>query len=40
MSDEELNAIGVGTYFFRNVVNSLLELGDPEDVRIVFWFDN
>jgi hypothetical protein len=40
MSDEELDTIGVGTYFFRNVVNSLLELGDPEDVRIVFWFDN
>lgn len=40
MSDEELNDIGLGTYFFRVVVDSLLDLGNPRDVRIVFWFDN
>ena len=40
MSDDELNNIGVGTYFFREVVDSLLEIGNPKDVRIVFWFDN
>jgi hypothetical protein len=40
MSDEELDDIGLGTLFFRDVVDSLLEMGDSEDVRIVFWFDS
>ena len=40
MSDDELNEIGVGTRFFRGAVDSLLELGNPEDIRIIFWFDN
>ena len=40
MSDEELDDIGLGTSFFRDVVDSLLEIGDSEDVRIVFWFDS
>lgn len=42
MSEKELHDIGMGmgTYFFKDVVDSLLRLGNPEDVRIVFWFDN
>jgi hypothetical protein len=40
MSDKELYDIGMGSFFFKNVVDSLLRLGDPEDVRVVFWFDN
>lgn len=40
MTDNELDEIGVGTYFFRTVVDTLLELGDSKDIRIVFWFDN
>lgn len=40
MSDFELEDMGIGTFFFRTVVNTLLNMGNPEDVRIVFWFDN
>ena len=40
MSEKELYDIGMGSFFFKDVVDSLLILGDPEDVRIVFWFDN
>ncbi len=40
MSDQDLNEFGFGTYFFRDVVEALLEIGDPKDVRLVFWFDN
>jgi hypothetical protein len=40
MTDNELDEIGLGTYFFRTVVDTLLELGDSKDIRIVFWFDN
>ena len=40
MSDSDLNDLGLGTYFFRDVVDALLEIGDPKDVRLVFWFDN
>ncbi len=40
MSDSELDNMGLGTYFFRDVVDALLYLGDPKDIRIVFWFDN
>ena len=40
MSKKELYDIGMSSYFFKDVVDSLLILGDPEDVRIVFWFDN
>ena len=40
MSEKELYDIGMGSYFFKDVVDTLLRLGDPEDVRIVFWFDN
>ena len=40
MSDSDLDDLGLGTYFFRDVVDALLEIGDPKDVRLVFWFDN
>jgi hypothetical protein len=40
MADNELDEIGLGTYFFRTVVDTLLELGVSKDIRIVFWFDN
>lgn len=40
MSDDELDDIGLGTHFFRDTVNSISELGDSKDIRIVFWFDN
>ena len=40
MSQKELDDIGMGDYFFKYVVNTLLSMGNPEDVRIVFWFDN
>jgi hypothetical protein len=39
MSDEELEENGF-TYFFRTVVNDLLEIGNPDNLRLVFWFDN
>ena len=29
----------LGEWFFKHL-NELKELGDPENVRIVFWFDN
>ena len=40
MSDEDLDDLGVGTFFFRDVVDALLDLGEPKNVRLVFWFDN
>ena len=40
MSEKELYDIGMGSFFFKNVVETLLNMGNPEDVRIVFWFDN
>jgi hypothetical protein len=40
MSDSDLYEVGVGTYFFRDVVDALLDIGNPKDVRLVFWFDN
>lgn len=40
MSKKELDDIGMGDFFFKQVVNTLLSMGNPEDVRIVFWFDN
>jgi hypothetical protein len=39
MLDSDLDELGV-TYFFRDVVDALLDLGDSKDVRLVFWFDN
>lgn len=40
MSEKELYDIGMGDFFFKHVVETLLNMGNPEDVRIVFWFDN
>ena len=40
MSDEDLDDLGVGTFFFRDVVDALLDVGEPKNVRLVFWFDN
>jgi len=40
MSEKELYDIGMGDFFFKQVVNTLLSMGNPKDVRIVFWFDN
>ena len=40
MSDEELDEYELGTSFFRNTINELKRIGEPKDVRIVFWFDN
>ena len=40
MSDEELDELELGTHFFRDVINDLKEIGNPDDVRIVFCFDN
>jgi hypothetical protein len=40
MTDKELDDFGLGTYFFRKTVDNLLKIGEPKDVRIVFWFDN
>lgn len=28
------------TYFWSNTIPKLLKLGKPEDIRLVFWFDN
>ena len=36
----ELTYYQLAEYFWGKVVRALRELGDPEDVRIVFWFDN
>lgn len=30
----------VGNMFFDETINKLKTLGEPEDVRLVFWFDN
>ena len=38
-TDEELDEYGL-IPFFRHTVNELMRLGDPEEIRIVFWFDN
>jgi len=40
MSTEELNEIGMDAYFFKTMVPDLLNYGKPNDIRIVFWFDN
>lgn len=39
MSEKELEEEGF-VYFFRTVVNDLLEIGNPDNLRLVFWFDN
>lgn len=40
MSTEKLRDLGIDPYFFNNAVPDLLKLGDKDDIRIVFFFDN
>ena len=40
MSSEELYDIGMDAYFFKTLVPDLQNFGKPDDIRIVFWFDN
>ena len=40
MNTEELRDIGIDPYFFNNALPDLLKIGDKDDVRIVFFFDN
>ena len=40
MSKEELRGLGLDSYFFHTTIPQLQEIGDPDDIRIVFWFDN
>lgn len=37
---EESYKNAVGSYFVDEILPELNKLGNPEDVRIVFWFDN
>jgi len=42
MTEDELNELGLGTHFFNDTVNNILDFvdADSKDIRIVFWFDN
>ena len=42
MTEEELDESGLGTGFFNKTIDNILNFvdADPEDIRIVFWFDN
>jgi len=40
MNTKELGDIGIDPYFFNNALPDLLRLGDKDDIRIVFFFDN
>ena len=40
MNTEELHDLGMDPYFFNNALPDLLKIGDKDDVRIVFFFDN
>ena len=40
MSVLALQSIGIDPYFFKTMVPDLQKFGDPDDIRIVFWFDN
>ena len=40
MNTEELRDIGIDPYFFNKALPDLLKIGDKDDVRIVFFFDN
>ena len=40
MDKEELQTLGIDPYFFHTTIPQLQKIGKPEDVRIVFWFDN
>ena len=40
MDDNDLKVRGIDPYFFNTTIPQLQKLGQPEDVRIIFWFDN
>ena len=40
MDKNELTTLGIDPYFFNTTLPQLQKLGNPEDVRIIFWFDN
>ena len=40
MSVLQLQSIGIDPYFFKTMVPDLQKFGNPDDIRIVFWFDN
>jgi len=40
MSSDELMHDGIDPYFFKTMVPDLQKFGNPDDIRIVFWFDN
>ena len=42
MSEKEREEIGLYSHFFSDSVNKILDFveGDPEDIRLVFWFDS
>lgn len=40
MSSEELEKMDIDSYFFKVMVPDLQKFGKPEDIRIVYWFDN
>jgi len=40
MNTEELHDLGIDPYFFNKAIPDLLKIGDKDNVRIVFFFDN
>jgi len=40
MNTKELRDKGIDPYFFNNALPDLLKIGDKDNVRIVFFFDN
>ena len=40
MDKNELTTLGIDPYFFDTTLPQLQKIGNPEDVRIIFWFDN
>jgi hypothetical protein len=40
MSNNELMDMGIDPYFFKTMVPHLQKFGKPDDIRIIFWFDN
>ena len=40
MDKNELTTLGIDPYFFNTTLPQLQKIGNPEDVRIIFWFDN
>ena len=40
MNTEELREIGIDPFFFKNAIPDVLKLGDKDNMRLVFFFDN